>query len=188
MPQPIKKHDIQNQEIDPVKKIEIEDIFEHEDTSKIEQESAPVEVQESIPEVNKEVTQEKKFESEQKKEGEMDQMKPAPTAVPAEPAEETSPVTTQKSVEQVKIENILSEHLDDLFLEMTPQEQMTFKKKGEETAEQVNKLLKETKVKVKEILELIKAWLKIIPGVNKFFIEQEAKIKTDRLLNLRERK
>ncbi len=82
----------------------------------------------------------------------------------------------------------LKKNLDELFLTMTPQEQMTFKKKGEETAEKVNELLKETKIKVGEILDLIKEWLKIIPGVNKFFIEQEAKIKTDRLLNLRERK
>jgi len=28
-------------------------------------------------------------------------------------------------------------------------------------------------------------WLKILPGVNKFFLEQEAKIKTDKILALK---
>jgi len=29
-------------------------------------------------------------------------------------------------------------------------------------------------------------WLKLIPGVNKFFLEQEAKIKTDEVLKLKQ--
>jgi hypothetical protein len=37
-------------------------------------------------------------------------------------------------------------------------------------------------VSTKKIFVLIRAWLKIIPGVNRFFLEQEAKIKTDKIL------
>ena len=40
------------------------------------------------------------------------------------------------------------------------------------------------RVKVKRVLELIYEWLKTIPGVNKFFLEQEAKIKTDEIMEL----
>jgi hypothetical protein len=28
-------------------------------------------------------------------------------------------------------------------------------------------------------------WLKLLPGVNRFFLEQEAKIKTDRIIHLK---
>ena len=199
MPQPLINK--QNQESTPVKKTEIEDIFEHEDDSKektieeqpavekVEKKPVPIEIKQQVPETSKDIAPDKKFEAEQKKEGELDQMKPAPPSDPDPPIEDEGTVSSgQKSVELIKIENILSEHLDELFLTMTPQEQMAFKKKGEETAQKVNELMQETKIKVKEILVLIREWLKIIPGVNKFFIEQEAKIKTDRLLNLREKK
>ena len=105
---------------------------------------------------------------------------PPPTA-PATP-------TVPKSSELVKIESVLSEHLDSLFLQMTPQQQIVFQQKGEETATKIEKLMREVKLKVREVLSLIKEWLKLIPGVNKFFLEQEAKIKTDRLLALHEQK
>ena len=36
----------------------------------------------------------------------------------------------------------------------------------------------------RKILKLIRSWLKLIPGVNKFFLEQEAKIKTDKIVDL----
>lgn len=93
-----------------------------------------------------------------------------------------------KSATQIAIENILSENLDDLYLSMSPVQQMQFRQKGEETASKIEQLMQAVKVKVKEILNLIMDWLKIIPGVNKFFLEQEAKIKTDRIIALREKK
>jgi hypothetical protein len=43
------------------------------------------------------------------------------------------------------------------------------------------------KFKVKAIVDLIKKWLAIIPGVNKFFLEQEAKIKTDQIIALKQK-
>ncbi|MBI5037182.1 MAG: hypothetical protein HZC01_00525 [Candidatus Kerfeldbacteria bacterium] len=107
-------------------------------------------------------------------------IQPMPAPVPA------TPVVKDPAV--VEIEGILSEHLEDLFLAMDQAQQMAFQQKGEETASKINVLLGEAKVKVREILSLIREWLQMIPGVNKFFIEQEAKIKTDRLLNAREQK
>ncbi len=82
-----------------------------------------------------------------------------------------------------KIENILAEDLEDIYKNLPSEKQVEFKKRGEETAVQISLLLKNVKIKVKEVLELIRDWLKIIPGVNKFFLEQEAKIKTDKLLS-----
>jgi hypothetical protein len=33
-------------------------------------------------------------------------------------------------------------------------------------------------------VEIIRNWLKLIPRVNKYFLEQESKIKTDRIITL----
>jgi len=81
-----------------------------------------------------------------------------------------------------EIENILSEDLTDVFLKMNPAQQEEFRVKGEETASKIRILLSATKVNVKKILVLIGEWLKMVPGINLFFLEQEAKIKTDKIL------
>lgn len=91
----------------------------------------------------------------------------------------------QEREQEKKIEETLAKNLDDIFLGMPPEKQTEFKVKGEETAKKVNELLRETTVKVKKIVSLIKKWLSIIPGVNKFFLEQEAKIKTDELMRMK---
>ena len=87
-----------------------------------------------------------------------------------------------------RIEEILEEDLGNVYLEMTPAEQKVFKAKGEEAASKIRILIQQVKIRVKDILELIKKWLSYIPGVNKYFLEQEAKIKTDKILEMTERK
>lgn len=100
---------------------------------------------------------------------------------------------TQHSVSQqskpkplAKVEDVLSDGLDAYFTKMPADKQAEFKKVGEETASEIWKLLKSVKVKVVEILDLIRRWLGTIPGVNRFFIEQESKLKTDQLIRLKE--
>lgn len=85
-----------------------------------------------------------------------------------------------------KIEKVLEEDLGDVYLKMTPDEQRIFKEKGEETASKIRILIQRFRIRVKEILKLIKEWLNAIPGVNKFFLEQESKIKTDKILEMAE--
>ena len=85
---------------------------------------------------------------------------------------------------QQEIENILAEDLEDIYLNMSPAKQAEFKLAGEEVAGKINDLLARAKVKVKAVIDLIKKWLSLIPGINKFFLEQEAKIKTDKILQL----
>jgi len=94
------------------------------------------------------------------------------------------PGSDEHSVRIRQIENILSDGLEEAYLSMGSSEKRQFKEKGEETARQVQQLLEATKVKVKKIVTLISEWLKLIPGINGYFLEQEAKIKTDRLLKL----
>ncbi|MFA5131072.1 MAG: hypothetical protein WC467_01480 [Patescibacteria group bacterium] len=84
-----------------------------------------------------------------------------------------------------EIDSILSEGLNEVFLKMNPAQQAAFKKSGEETVAKINVLLGEAKVKVNKIIALIRQWLKLIPGVNKFFLEQEIKIKADKILRIK---
>jgi len=84
-----------------------------------------------------------------------------------------------------QIESILANGLADLYIKMPTDKQQEFKLAGEQTAHKINSLLDQAKVKVKEIIDLIRKWLLIIPGVNKFFLEQEAKIKADEVMRLK---
>lgn len=86
-----------------------------------------------------------------------------------------------------EIDNILSEGLNEVFLKMPPVEQKIFKKKGEETASKINELLNQTKVKINKIISLIRKWLALITGINKFYLEQEVKIKADKIMRLRDK-
>ena len=90
---------------------------------------------------------------------------------------EKKPLTQQ-------IENIMSEDLTDLFLDLSSDKQKEFQTKGEVTASLIQEMVDQAKINVKKIFNLIREWLKVIPGVNKIFLEQEAKIKTDKILAL----
>lgn len=105
----------------------------------------------------------------------------APTAAPT-PAT-IAPV--QKSESLTRIESVLEEDLIDLYAQLPSDKQAEFKRVGEDTARKIDILLAQAKVQVKKILKLITQWLRIIPGVNTYFLEQEAKIKTDKLLALK---
>lgn len=105
------------------------------------------------------------------------------SVLPATPA----PVKDQviKSPLYYQVEGILAEGLEEAYQKLTPEKQLEFKQQGEATASKIALLLKSAKVRVKEIFSLILKWLKVIPGLNKFFLEQEAKIKADRILALK---
>lgn len=81
-----------------------------------------------------------------------------------------------------EIDDILEEDLKDLYLSMPSDTQAEFRERGEETRSKIRQLVSAAKVNAKKIFALIRGWLKIIPGVNRFFLEQEAKIKTDKIL------
>lgn len=80
------------------------------------------------------------------------------------------------------IETILASGLDSFFLSLSPEEQLTFKRDGETTAIKIREALHKHATKIKDIVRLIINWLKKIPGINRFFLEQEAKIKADAIV------
>jgi len=86
-----------------------------------------------------------------------------------------------------QVEDILSVGMENVFLSLDAGTQRAFKLKGEETAIKITNLLMQTKIKVGEITKLILEWLRIIPSINKHYLEQEAKIKTDNILKINQK-
>lgn len=96
-----------------------------------------------------------------------------------------SHVSDDQKKRKKKIEKVLESDLEDIYLSMPPGKQREFKVAGERTAVEINKILDKAKVKVKNIIKLIRQWLSIIPGISRYFLEQETKIKTDEIMKLK---
>ena len=84
--------------------------------------------------------------------------------------------------EIVEIESVLAEGMESFFLGLSPQKQMEFKIEGERAARSIQQALHTRTTRIKDIVRLIINWLKTLPGINRFFLEQEAKIKADRIM------
>lgn len=84
------------------------------------------------------------------------------------------------------VESILEEDLAETYARMTPALQAKFRAEGERVTGLVVAMIRGAKFKAREVLALISGWLKMIPGVNHFFLIQEAKIKTDKLVAMSE--
>ncbi len=81
-----------------------------------------------------------------------------------------------------EIESVLEEDLADMYKSLPAEKQKEFREEGEKTAAAIRVLAIHAKKHASKILHLIKRWLRLIPGVNRFFLEQEAKIKTDKIV------
>lgn len=88
---------------------------------------------------------------------------------------------------QKEVEIVMSENIADIYKQLPADRKSQFKLKGEEVAAKITAMIKGGLMQIKKILHLIREWLSIIPGVNKFFLEQEAKIKTDKIQEIYER-
>lgn len=81
------------------------------------------------------------------------------------------------------VEEILTDDMDQLYESMDEKKKQEFKAKGEEVASAINEMVTGFKVRARKVVYLVKQWLSIIPRVNKYFLEQEAKIKTQKILS-----
>jgi hypothetical protein len=104
--------------------------------------------------------------------------------VPMLPVAPTAPLTEVPYEMQVqkRVENVLSEGLGTVYQGLDDATKLRVRASGEQTANVIANLLQQTTVQVRKILELIVTWLKGIPGLNQHFIEQDAKIKADKIL------
>jgi hypothetical protein len=82
----------------------------------------------------------------------------------------------------VEIEEVLAEDLTDIYLNLPEEKRPLFREKGEKVAHQIQQMLTSGKAKAKHILSIILDWLRMIPGVNRFYLEKSAEIKTRRLI------
>lgn len=106
-----------------------------------------------------------------------------PAALPPVPSSPI-PHPVKKDPHLVEIEKILEADLADTFLNLAPETQQKFKAEGERAAGIIWQMVETAKIQIKRIANLIRHWLKIIPGINRFFLEQETKIKTDQIIAL----
>lgn len=112
--------------------------------------------------------------------------RPAEAELPPPPAPAVPAPAAQKDETTVLVENVLEEDLSETYLKMPPDLRMRFKAHGERAAKEIAGMIRTLKIKAGRILDLIRDWLKMIPGVNRFFLIQEAKIKTDKILAVAE--
>lgn len=105
----------------------------------------------------------------------------AASLMPSTPASADAKDPTLKG-----IESVLEEDLAETYERMDPELRRKFKKEGERVAGRIAEMVRKAKVKAREVLLLVTGWLKLIPGVNRFFLIQEAKIKTDKIVALAE--
>jgi len=89
-----------------------------------------------------------------------------------------------KNPQLIEIESILSDGLDQAYISLTMAKRQEFRAQGEILAHTLQIMLERGKINIKKIRRLIMKWLRVIPGVNRYFLEQEAKIKSDRLVEL----
>lgn len=108
------------------------------------------------------------------------------TPVAAAPVATPRAALSGKSETLQNIESIMEERLKDVYKAMPPDAKAEFRAKGEVTAKEIETLMYKVKLQTKRIFQLLFDWLKVIPGVNKFFLEQEAKLKTDELIRLKQ--
>lgn len=104
---------------------------------------------------------------------------PKPVAATQAPVSIPRPA---KDPHLVEVENILSAGLEEAYKELPPELKIKFKLEGERVSGIVWQMVETAKIQVQKIVDLIRHWLKIIPHVNHFFLEQETKIKTDKII------
>lgn len=93
-------------------------------------------------------------------------------------------IAAPKSPLRKDIEQTLSENINMFYGAMDPETKQAFKAKAVETAGKIETMVQSGKLNVKKIISWIREWLQMIPGVNKLFLEQESKIKADKIVRL----
>lgn len=91
---------------------------------------------------------------------------------------------TPSQLREEAIDGILSDGLSDVFIGLPPLKQQEFRVEGEKTVKMISSLIEKGKLSISNLTQLIRKWLLIIPGVNRFFLEQEAKIKAIKIMNI----
>lgn len=87
-----------------------------------------------------------------------------------------------KSERLIEIEKVMSEGLEEIYAVLPVEAQAAVKYEGEVAAAKIEYLIESGKEISKKVLSILRSWLAKIPGVSKFFLEQESKRKTDKIM------
>jgi hypothetical protein len=104
---------------------------------------------------------------------------PAAASVPA-----SRPAAIPKDETTVRVEKVLEEGLGETYSKLPPKVRLRFRQEGEKATREIVGMVASLKVKAGRVLVLLTRWLRVIPHVNAFFLSQEAKIKTDKIVAL----
>lgn len=99
-------------------------------------------------------------------------------------ASSSSPVLIVKDETTIRVEKIMEEGLGNFYSSLPEDAKPAFKAKGEEIATEIAGMMKDVKLRISRVIRLLREWLMTIPKANKFFLEQEAKIKADKIVEL----
>ena len=106
----------------------------------------------------------------QKVEDEKPQDAPEVSVLKVAPDEPTQ-IPIKKDEILADLEDILADDLTEIFLELPDDKKLAFKQKGEEVAQKIREMVHGGKFKIGKALSWIRDWLRMIPGVNKYFID-----------------
>lgn len=155
------------------------------DIARPAQETMPSMPEVVMPPETMEYNEQSAFEGERKIEAGSVSHEPMPDF--QEPAVSSSTALVAPSIKSPirrNIEKILEEDLKFLYLELAPERQTIFRQQGELTASRIEYLMGQAKLNISYVVYLIRRWLSLLPKVNHYFIEQEAKIKAEKILFL----
>ncbi len=155
-------------------------------------EKKPFDLEKPLDEIEQPQAQPEKeveFEKEKTEDNQINVERTEPVTTPLNTITSSSTPIVQIQEDKISkdIEMILSEDMEEIYKNLPKTMQEDFKKKGEQTALEIRNIINQTKIIVSKILNLIRDWLLMVPKVNKFFLEQECKIKTEKVLKLAER-
>jgi len=93
-----------------------------------------------------------------------------------------------KSERLQDIEKEMSKDLEDVYKDLDSDTQKKVEKEGEEASREIEILIEESIETGQDIskkaIKIVRDWMREIHGVNRYFLEQESKRKTDRILAL----
>lgn len=97
----------------------------------------------------------------------------------------TTPVVaslTDADLLRRRIEDILAEGLAKTFQALPPATQAQFKVVGEQTAVRITNEVRHRTPRLERLINAVTAWLRLIPNLNPYYLEQEAKMKVEKIL------
>ncbi len=102
------------------------------------------------------------------------------SSVPAPAVLELTPL-------ECEVDAVLEEGLVQVYETLPPEKKEHFQQQGRSLVKKIEEAIQKSNLKLKRLLQWIREWLKIIPHINRFFLEQELKIKSDKIMDIAER-